>query len=168
MVTITTAAPPDEYVAIARTMHKVMREVASITPRPQRQIVALLHAQNVALAFDNSNLVGWLVAIPYTAQVQELGMGYVAPEYRNQGILSRMIDTLIKNRSVSLAATYERRLADLLIHRWAFTESSLSECLRVSQGRFITVRLRSLATIKAVISHRSQSKPIYLIRNGQK
>lgn len=141
-----------------------MHEVPSITPRPKQQLISLLNTGDIALAFNNEELIGWLVALPYSKRVQELGMAYILPEYRNSGLLVRLISKLIDKRPVSLAVTYEERLAGLLVERWSFAPTSLSKLTSISRGKFISSRLRSARTARAVVSHVSKTKPIYLMR----
>lgn len=165
MVTVTTHPPLHTHANLAADMCETMQTVPSITPRSKQAIISLLKAGNIALAFDGDTLVGWLVAMPYSSRVQELGMAYIKPEYRGRGILNRMIKPLIDRHTISLAVTYELRLANLLIDRWGFAPSSLAHFAYCSRGLFILSRLRSVRAIRAVTSHITTRKPIYLVRS---
>lgn len=145
-------------------MHKTARRVAALTPRPQKELLALLRSGRVALAFDDQKLVGWLVAVPYLRTAQELGMGYVDPAYRKQGVLGQMIDLVVGRRQVSIAVVYEPKLARMLVDRHHFWPSSLLQCIILTRGLFLKSRLRSLIAIKIVFSHMAHRKPIFLVR----
>lgn len=165
MVTVTTNSLAHERQALVNNIREIMRDVTSITPRDEKQLLTLLDSNDIALAFDNTKLVGWVVAVPYSSNVQELGMAYTLPEYRKQGIFVQMIDLLINKRPVSIAITYENQLVEQLARNWKFEPSSLLKFVTLTNGKFIADRLRSIQTIKTILTHVSHAKPVYLIRN---
>ena len=167
MARITTNPDGHLYEEIADTIVSVCGATPSLTPRTRRSVLASLRRGDISLAYEEDQLIGWLLATPYTSDAQELGMAYVYPEFRGMGILSRLIEPLIDKRPVTIAATYELRLAEMLQTQWSFRQSSLREFSRKTRGAFVLERLRTPAMLYAVVRHVSTSKPTYLIRESR-
>lgn len=164
MVTVTTNVASDQCGVIADTMFAAAKQVPSLTPRTYRQLLKSLHSGNIAVAFDGDKLIGWLMATPYIQDIQELGMAFVLPGYRHQGILKHMIACLIDKRPMTLVVTYETKIATMLVSHWQFQPSSLVRFAYLTRSQFIVGRLSSLTSIKTVLSHMAKAKPIYLER----
>lgn len=164
MVTITTSIPSQQHKSVTNTILATARQVPSLTPRTSRQLIKSLRSGNLALAFKGGKLIGWLLATPYPYKVQELGMAFVLPEYRNQGTLKRMISFLVDKRPVTLAVTYEPKIATMLADNWQFRPSSFAQFIFFTRAGFIVDRVRSPNSIRAVVSHMATARPIYLER----
>lgn len=163
MATITTTIDRREYREVAGYMAATMKGVASVTVRPQRVLVRALQHGELALAYDNDHLVGWLLSEPYDSSIQELGMAYIEPNYRNQGILGDMINQLITHRPTTFAITYEPRLVSYLVRRWGFQETTILNIVCLTRCHLIFRRIRSL---RSVVRHVGSSKPRFLVRNS--
>jgi hypothetical protein len=94
-------------------------------------------------------------------------MAYTQPSHRKSGVLNLLTAELIDRSSVALVVTYDNSFAESLMRRWGFVDSSLLEFALLSRGAFIGSRLRSLSSIKSVLTHVSGSKPIYLIKKAE-
>lgn len=163
MVTISSRIPKSRQEEILSEISRVVHAVPSLTPRPKSELRAALQSRNLAVALDRDEVVGWLLATPFSSKVQELGMAYIEPAYRDAGILKRLIDELIDRRSISVAVTYETRLQASLMKHWGFEPSSLRECVRLSKGKFLLHRLTSLRSLSAIVRHTIKKKPMYLV-----
>lgn len=167
MVTVTTNVDTSQHDEVVSKIQEVFANTSSITPRTGRRLREALLAGNLAVAFEGGELVGWLLAIPYSKTVHELGMAYVQPSGRKRGVLNLLTAELIERSSVVLTVTYERSFADSLMRHWGFVDSSLFEFALLSRGAFIGSRFRSLSSIKSVFTHVADSKPIYLIKKAE-
>lgn len=163
MVTVRSRTPKKKQEEILSEISRVIRVVPSLTPRSESELRAALRSHNLAIALDHDVVVGWLLATPFNSKVQELGMAYIEPAYRDDGILKRLIDELIDRRPVSVAVTYETRLQTSLMKHWGFEPSSLRECVVLSNGKFLLYRLTSFRSLRAIMRHTAKKKPIYLV-----
>ena len=168
MVTIKSVLPKNRHHEIVSMIREIVLATPSLTPRSETDLLSSLLSNNLAVALDSSQVIGWLLATPYTSTTQELGLAYVLPEFRNRGIFNRMIDELIGHRSVSIAITYDQELYNSIISKWGFRPSSLPEVVIVSRGRFLLNRFKSIKSVGAVIAHTTENKPLYLIKRTEK
>ncbi len=167
MVTVTTSFSEVQREEILKKIELTLTLESEITRRPQKNLLRLFESHSVACAFDNKTLVGWLVAVPLTSNCQELAMAYVIPEYRRQGVLSKLIDQLIERQRVSVIVTFHPHLAHFLQRQYNFRVATLRAVTVMTRGRFITTRLESFRSVRQVVRHLSQKKPIYLLHEGQ-
>lgn len=167
MVTVTTNVATSQHDEVVNKIQGVFASTPSITPRTSWRLRKSLQSSNLAVAFEYGELVGWLLATPYRKTVQELGMAYTQPSHRKSGVLNLLTAELIDRSSVALVVTYDNSFAESLMRRWGFVDSSLLEFALLSRGAFIGSRLRSLSSIKSVLTHVSGSKPIYLIKKAE-
>lgn len=167
MVTVATNIPVEKYDEIIDKVQSVTLATPSLTPRTRYELLKALKTNSLAVAFDDNNVIGWLIATPYSSTTQEIGMAYILPSYRNSGMLHRMIAELINKCPVTIAVTYESRLKRSLVNQWGFELSSLYELVRVSRGHFLVNRFKSIRSIAAVFAHATHKRPLYLIKRVQ-
>lgn len=164
MVVVTDKIEDQKHDRIAAKIYETALSTPSLTPRSRHELDSALKRGDIALAFDDNSLIGWVVSTPHTKTCQELGMAFVHPDYRGKGIFIKLMDSLVNKHQVTIAATYEQRLAEILIENWDFETTTLTQLFIHSKGRFITSRLKSLQKAIAVSKHLHKQKPIYLIR----
>lgn len=164
MVTVESELPTSRHQDLSKSIAVMMKTIESITPRTKKQIAAALKNNDMALAFDDTKLVGWLIATPYSDHVQEIGMAYIIPKYRRQRITHQLIQQLINRRTITLVVTYTPHLEKMLVDTWHFRTSSLREFSRLTKTRFILGRLGSVSSVIAVARHLRSQSPYYLVR----
>ncbi len=165
MVTVTTDIPSITHSATINTIMRITKQTPSITPRTKKQLHAALKNNHVALAFDGDRLVGWLVGTSYSNSIQEIGMAYILPKYRDHGIINQLIAPLVVKHNTNLAVTYETYLVELLVKKWSFRHSSLFEFNKRTGFAFLYSRISSLPALSSAVRHIMKSKPTYLISN---
>lgn len=166
MVVIKTKFLPQRVPEVAEHICKVLRHTSSLTPRSVAQVKDLLASGNVAVAYDDSEVIGWLIAAPRARSVRELSSVYIVKHFRNHHLLTKMVDRLLDDSQQYIAVVYDRRLADYLIKRYSFRPSSLWEFVRLTRGEFLGDRLNSFSKMRAVIMHLRTSSPWYLYKNS--
>lgn len=166
MVTIKTSFTQDELPVIAEQIFNTTRTVPTLTPRPLGRLKSLMSRGGVAIAMDGDNPVGWLVAAPYSKNIQEIGMAYVDPGYRRQAILEQLLGVTIDQQVTTIAVVYDDWLAQLLIEHYQFGRSSLRQFVLATHGKFVLSRATNLRAAVAVVSHVRRRQPIYLLRGN--
>ena len=164
MVVITDKIKAQMHRKVARKIYETALSTPSLTPRSQYELMSALKRGDIALAFDGDLLIGWVVSTPHTKTCQELGMAFVHPDYRGEGTFIKLMDKLVHKKTVTIAATYEQRLVEILIENWSFKPTTLWCLFIKTKGKFVTARLKSLQKTIAVSKHLRTQKPIYLIR----
>ncbi len=119
---------------------------------------------NILFALCGDEPVGWLVGILHGTAI-ELAAGYIAEGWRSKGIFQALVRTSLDEYDGSaVVATFNVRLAELLMERFRFERCSLWSLCRLTRGRFIWSRLHP-KRIFAIGKHLEERKPIYLVRH---
>lgn len=169
MATVTTSIPVDEQAAIVEAIDAICHHEPQLTPRSKQALVLAIHRGDLAIAKDDKDaLIGWLIAESICPGVQELGMAYIMPEWRQTGVRNLLLEALIDDSQDNMAITYNSRIARDLVAAYNFEISTLRVLCTRSRGRILIKRLSSLRSVYAVLRHASQQQPIYLIRKMRK
>ncbi len=162
MVTVTNTIPLEKQRSVAQFVAKKLAVLPELTPRTETQLLALIESGNLAVAWDNGTIIGWLIATPYTTDVQEIGTAYVEPKYRSRGIINQLVEVLLPRKKYTVAVTYQPRLVTFLTDKYGFRDSSLAECVVMSRGKFVLWRLLDKNSRRAVTRHLATEQPHYV------
>ncbi len=136
---------------------RVLDEITELTPRTKKA----LKSSQIAVARDGDELIGWLISEHLCKNVYEIGGAYINPNYRRQGIFEELTKELINSDCVYLVASYHSYIIRHFLRDRGFRKSSLMEFAKLSNGRFITKRIR---TAVRVAHHLSNNSAKYIIR----
>jgi GNAT superfamily N-acetyltransferase len=145
-----------------RTISHICSSEKYLSPRSCAELRERYMRHELLIAHDEHHvLVGWLMRIPYTPQVQEIASGYVLPEYRSRGVFRTLLHTLLPCTSRSIIATFHYPLAESLF-RIGFTETTLRHITTITRCQFILHRL-SIQRLFAIRNHYKTHPPRYCI-----
>lgn len=161
MVTIKDRLAEGDVQHLIQAVFEACKSESNLSPRPKKELKKAYDEGRIIIALDHSNLIGWIMLIPYTSDVQELAAGFVVDKYRSQGIFTHLIKKAVLRAQVSLLVTFNKSLYNHLTHE-GFKNSSLWEVIKLSRGKFLLNRL-NLERIKAINNHYQANKPKYLI-----
>jgi len=162
VVTINTSIPSDAVEAFVEKVHTACNEDPNLSYRSEHEIRVAYEKGLMLIALDAREIAGWLMRIPYNSGFQELAAGFVEESYRSKGVFEKLIRSALIYTPSSCIVTFNRALANRLLHTFNFRNSSLGEAVWLSKGKFVTHRL-SLSRLRAIKNHYKNSKPIYII-----
>ena len=158
-ITVSTSASKTSKPAVLKAMLDVAQTSLDITPRKLEILQTLASHGKIAVAFDGTAPVGWLIAEPLGSSIEELGMAYVLPAYRRQAVLKKLIEALEDRTKTQVFATYAPEIITYMKTNYGFSESNLAAIGRATKGRFLTKRLSP--RVLRSIGGRLKSKPVY-------
>ena len=133
-----------------------------LTPRSPEILRDLVKNENLAVIYVDGELAGWAACEPLTANVAEVGMVYIKPEFRSAAVFNELMQLISSRPEKMLLATYDRALIRYVVRVWKAKQINLLAAIILSRGKLITKRLNSDSR-KAIRSKLQKSKPLYAI-----
>jgi hypothetical protein len=151
---------------IAQYIHSKSSLEPNLTVRELSTIVSLMGSGGIVAAYDGEVLVGWLVAEPLTKSVKELGMAYVEPKSRDQGVFNRMVQFASKDTNWNyICATYSILVSKKFISN-GFEHTSLFNLCLVSRFKFVLKRLKR-NVISKIARRVSENEVYFMIKKAK-
>ena len=161
MVDVATRFPADRHGALADEIRSIARQHPEVSERSARRLVRALRHGRLAIATDDTRVVGWFLSEGSGFAPHELGYLFVEPRFRTGEIFDRMLALLLEIESRAVAVTFRPAFAAWLERSYGFERTSLGRVTMLSRGTFVLRRLTP-ARIVAVARHTAASPPIYL------
>jgi len=147
--------------ALAEEIRSIARTHPEVSERSARRLVRALGHGRLAIATDDSRVVGWFLSEGSGFAPHELGYLFVEPRFRSGEVFDRMLGLLLEIESRAVAVTFRPAFAAWLERSYGFERASLGRVVMLSRGAFLLRRLTP-ARIVAVARHTTAASPIYL------
>jgi hypothetical protein len=147
--------------ALAEEIRSIAREHPEVSARSARRLVRALRHGRLAIATDDSRVVGWFLSEGSGFAPHELGYLFVDPRFRTGEVFDRMLALLLEIESRAVAVTFRPAFAAWLERSYGFERASLGRVAMLSRGTFLLRRLTP-ARIVAVARHTTAASPVYL------
>ncbi|MDN4641234.1 hypothetical protein QCD70_13325 [Agreia sp. PsM10] len=161
MVDVAARFPADRHRALAEEIRSIARTHPEVSERSARRLVRALEHGRLAIATDDSRVVGWLLSEGSGFAPHELGYLFVEPRLRTGEVFDRMLALLLEIESRAVAVTFRPAFAAWLERSYGFERASLGRVVMLSRGTFLFRRLTP-ARIVAVARHTTAASPVYL------
>lgn len=143
-------------------IYKVSLVQPELTPRSKEKLEELARNLNLALVYQNEQLVGWALIEPVGKNLVEVGMLFIKPEARSAAAFADLMSLIAKRREKVIIASYDQKLIRYLVRSWKAKQISLLQVIWLTRGRFILKRLDRNS--RTAISRKVKSrKPLYAL-----
>lgn len=154
--------PHDNFERLLDEISFIGSAQPELTPRTKKLLLSRLHQRQLIIALENEQLAGWGLVEPVAKNVVELGFLYVKPEFRSTRAFHDLARELVLRPETVLFATYNPKLLNYVKSAYHFSDSSLAEFNRLTNGRF-TIKRLNIDALKSIRSRMAKSKPFYAI-----
>lgn len=145
------------------------KNVPELTPRSLNQLNKLSKIDLICVVKDDEKIVGWVISEPLSNSTFELGLAFVEKPYRGQNLLYKMLAILTKDKESNYVfATFEPKILNSMCELLGFYETTLSDVVMVSRGKFVSKRISSIKASRKVAAHLKEKKALYGIRRAAK
>lgn len=145
---------------------KVIKDVSDkelfLSPRSLAEIKRAYSDKNIFFAFSKQTLLGWIMVIQYSRNLQEVCFAYVFPKYRKRGVFKLLLSSVLKNSEKSIMVTFSKELCNTILTINNVRKSTFAHVTILTKGRFLLKRLNVFKLV-AIIRRFGKTKAYYLI-----
>lgn len=134
-----------------------------LATRTKKELQDAYDENRLLVAYDNLEIVGWIMRISLSTGKQELASAYVEESYRRKGIFKKLLAQGLGKAQTSVFVTYNSALATFLLDA-GFVKSSFIEVLRIGGIKFLTNRF-NLGRLVSIGNHYKTLRPMYFVYN---